>query len=229
MKFRPLLATDLSGSLGGITASHNRAGAYFRNRAIPTDPATSYQVAVRNLVASLTSHWLNTLTDAQRAAWEVYANSVFLPDALGEPRNISALAHYCRTNVPALQAGLDRQDDAPTVFNLGEFTNPTFDNFSASATTFDLTFDNTDAWANEDGSAMLVYASRNYNPSINFFKGPYRYAQMIEGDAVTPPTSPASITCPFPIVAANKTFVYIRVTRADGRLSALFRGFGLGA
>ena len=48
MLFKPTIVASLSGSLGGITASHNRFGAYLRERVIPVNPGTQPQVIVRN-------------------------------------------------------------------------------------------------------------------------------------------------------------------------------------
>jgi hypothetical protein len=201
---------------------------YVRSRAIPTDPNSVYQQAIRGFVASLTATWVNVLSAAQRGAWDTYAENVLMPNSLGEQINIGGLAHYCRSNVPRLQAGLARVDDGPTVYNLGEFTNPSFAEFASGAQTFEASFGDGDAWVDEDGAGMLISASRSQSPARNFFKGPYRFAAAIEGDSTTPPTSPAEIAAPFPIAENNKTFVLARVTRADGRLSLPFRSFGTG-
>lgn len=219
MKFKPLLATDLSGSLGGITASHNKGGAYFRNRAIPTNPGTVQQQAVRNAMSFLASRWVSVLTETQRAAWTTYSENVPLVDPLGEPRVVGALPMYQRSNVPRRQAGLTVIDDAPTVFNLGDFTTPGI-TLSAIGDTMDVAFEETDAWVDEDDAAMLVYMSRPQNVSINFFKGPYRLAGSIDGDSVAPPTSPATINAPFPFAVGNRVFAQFTVTRSDGRLAS---------
>lgn len=226
MKYKPLIGDQMAGSMGGITASHNRGGTYFRQRAIPTNPGSPQQTAIRASVAQLTSLWVTVLTEAQRLAWDLYAELVELPDILGEPRNVGGLGMYVRSNVPRLQAGLDRVDDAPTVYNLGEFTEPTVASVDAAADELELGFTTGDAWVDEDGAAMLVLASRGQNPSINYFKGPYRFAASIDGDSGTPPTSPATIALPFAVAAGQRVFVQIRVTRGDGRLSAPFRDFG---
>jgi hypothetical protein len=228
MKFQPLLGTDLSGSVGGIVASHNRGGAYFRNRAIPVNPNTPQQQAVRGFMATLTSLWNNTLTAVQRTAWDTYALNVPLADPLGNPRNVGGLGMYIRSNVPRLQGSEPRVDAAPIIFNLGDFTNPTFTNFDAALNQIDFNFNNTDDWANEDDAVMLLYTGRPQNPTINFFKGPYRHVGGIQGDAIVPPVSPTTVGAAFAFGVNNRVFVQIRVSRADGRLSLPFRGFGLG-
>jgi len=215
-----------SGSIGGMTFSRNRGGPYVRLRAVPVNPNTAWQQKVRSLVATLTSYWLNGLNEDQRAAWDTYASNVHLPNALGSDRNVGGLAMFVRSNVSRLQADpvqLPQVDDAPVIFNLGDYTLPTLGNASEAGQTGDVTFDNTDDWAGEGDAAMLVYGSRAQNPSINYFKGPYRYADLIPGDAVTPPTSPHSVTWPFPFVETQRLFLFGRVTRGDGRLSSPFR------
>lgn len=227
MKFKGTVIGEASGSLASVTFSHNRGGQYTRQRAIPVNPGSSFQQVIRNTVATLTSGWQGILTAAQRAAWDVYAEQVLIADTLGEPRNIGGLGQYVRCNVPRIQASVARLDDAPTTYNLGSFTNPTIAALTASTDILTLAFTNTDAWASAVGGYMYVYMSRPMNASINYFKGPYRFAAKVSG-AATPPTSPASITAPFPFAVGNKVAIQLRVQQVDGRLSAPFRLAGLG-
>lgn len=216
-----------SGSVGGTVFSRNAAGPYMRNRSIPVNPASAFQVVVRNLMAQLTSAWVETLSDTERSLWETYAENVQLPGPLGNDRNVGALAMYVRSNVPRLQAdpvNLPRVDAGPGIFDLGTFTNPDPADYDPVGQDFDLAFDATDAWANEDDAAMLVYASPPQNKTVNYYNGPYRFAGVILGDGTTPPTSPATISLPFTVLGDQRVFVRARVTRADGRLSSSFRG-----
>lgn len=228
MKFKGTIIGEASGSYASNTFSHNRGGQYIRQRAVPVNPASAFQVAIRNIVANLTSRWNQTLTAAQRAAWDTYAANVPLLDTLGEPRNAGGLGQFCRANVPRIQNSVAVLDDAPTNFNLGSFTNPTISALTASSDTIAIAFTNTDAWASAVGGYMYLYASRPQNASINYFKGPYRTMGKISG-AATPPTSPASFSAPFPFAAGNKIFIQLRVQQTDGRLSAPFRLGGTGA
>ena len=212
---------QISGSVGGVTFSRNAGGAYMRARAIPVNPGSQFQTELRGYLAQLTALW-PTLTQAQRDGWAAYSVNVLLPNPLGDQREIGALAHYVRSNVPRLQSGNPRVDTAPVIFTLGEFTQPTITSITAP-TALSLAFTDTDEWVDEDDSAMLIYGARGYNPTKNYFKGPYRYADLIEGDATTPPTSPYAATLPFTLQAAQKSFIFGRVTRADGRLSSPFR------
>lgn len=220
--FKGLLVSKVSGSIGGLTFAHNKGGPYIRNRATPTDPNSPQQQAVRGFVGNLAARWNGILTDVQRATWETYAANVTVLDPFGDPRLIPAISHFVRSNVPRMQSGEAPLDVAPTIFNLGEFTNPAFNTIETTEIV-EVTFDTGDAWVGEDGSKMLVYASRPQNPGKLFFKGPYRYADSIDGDATTPPTSPASISLPFPCVSGQNMFYRVAVMRADGRYSLSFR------
>jgi hypothetical protein len=223
VKFKSQLVTQASGSIGGATFSHNRGGAYIRARTVPTNPNSPQQAVVRALMAALTALWNNTLTQAQRDGWQLYADQVLIPDTLGEPRNAGGIGMYCRSNIPRQQAGATLVNDAPTIYNLGDFTAPVFASISQATQQLSMTFDNADAWANEDDALMIVLLGRPQNPGVKYFKGPYRYAGKVEGDSGTPPTSPATIALPFAAVTGQRVFGQVRVARADGRLSLPFR------
>jgi len=222
MLFKGTLLTQASGAAVGLVYSHNRGGAYIRGRSIPTNPQSAQQVVVRAFMAQLANVWRNVLTAAQREAWDVYATNTSRPNRVGDQINIGGVGHYVRSNVPRLQAGLARVDTAPVIFNVGDFTQPTVISLTAATEIASIGFTNTDAWATEVGSAMLVLGSRPQNSSINFFKGPYQFAGTIPG-AVMAPASPQPITMPFNFAVAQKGFLQFRVTRADGRLSEPFR------
>jgi hypothetical protein len=228
MKFKSQLVTQVSGSIGGTTFAHNRGGMYQRARSIPTDPNSPLQQTVRSIFGSLAILWQTTLSSAQRDAWDTYGANVPVLDAFGDQIFLTGFNHYIRSNTPRVQAATARVDDGPTAFNLGQFTNPAF-SYDSTASEVDTTFTDTDAWANEDDAHAILYASRQQSDTINFFKGPYRLMSTINGDAITPPTSPAADAAPFPCAVGNRCFVRWQVSRADGRLSLPFRQFGLGA
>jgi hypothetical protein len=221
-----------SGSVGGVTFSRNRGGAYMRTRAIPVDPGTSEQSRVRAATAQCATRWQTQLTTAQREAWDTYALNVPLPNALGQPRNVGGIGMYIRSNVPRILlqvTGIDIVDDAPTEFNLGDYSAPAVVSLTAATDTLSMNFTEADDWVTEDGAAMIVWGSRARPPSINFFKGPYRESGSVVGNSTTPPTTPAAIVNAFGVQAGDRTFFRANVTRADGRLGSSFRFFGTGA
>lgn len=223
MLFKSALVTQVSGSVGGMTGAHNSSGLYFRARTIPTNPNTPQQQTVRNAMSTLATRWNDTLTQTERDAWDNYADIVTVTNPLGDQIKISGLNHFVRSNVPRIQVGLPVVDSGPTTFNLGSFTEPVL--IITAPTTGSLAFTESDAWVGEDDAAMLVFVGRGMNATVNFFKGPYRFAGTVLGDATTPLTTPQVITSPFTMVAGQRAFYRVTVSRADGRYSPTFRIF----
>lgn len=219
MLFKSGILTQISGSIGGLTGSHNRGGMYFRGRTIPVNPNTPAQSVIRQQMANATNRWANILTAVQRDGWDSYAENVPLNGPLGNPRNVGGLGMFVRSTVPRAVAGAVQVDDAPILFDTGGFTPVTAPTALDAGDLIGFAFDNTDGWANEGDSHLLLFASRPVNPGINYFTGPYQYAGMIDGDAITPPTSPASIANPFAFTVGQRVFFRVVVTRADGRYS----------
>lgn len=217
--------TQASGSIRGIVASHNRGGAYFRGRTVPTNPNTTKQGIIRGALRTLVSAWTAVLTAVQRAAWKTYADNTPKTDTLGEPLILTGQQMYIRANTSRIQASLPVVVTAPAIFDFGAFTPPTL-TLGALSGTGTLTVTGTDPWVSE-GTAnnMLVYTSPPQNPSVNFYKGPFQFAAKI-------PSIPANATLntfTLPIAAGavgTRTFFRVTVSRSDGRLSGTFLGIG---
>ena len=221
MLFKGILATQMSGAIGGVVASHNAGGTYFRARVTPTNPNSPQQQAVRNAVAFLSNFWNNGLTLPQRRVWDTYAENVTVTNRIGDQVFISGMAQYVRSNVARIQANLARADDGPGVFNIGQNSQTRIVNFSEATQLGELLFENgvlTDEWANEVGGFMWVFISRPQNPSINYFRGPYRLVAVVVGDPIAP-VSPLLINAPFPFIAGARIFGRTITGRADGRLA----------
>lgn len=220
MKGLPLLLAGMSGSLGGLTFSHNRGGGYVRERAIPTQPNTSFQAVVKGAFGALSTAWSATVTQIQRTAWDLYATNTPLTDKLGQPFTPTGLNMYIRGNTGLLQDERTRIDNGPTTFGLPTVSAVGVSSMSTATEIASITFDNSDPWAIIDDGFLFVFASRPQKPSIGFFKGPYQLAGTVLGDTMTPPTSPASITVPFATVAGDRVFFRTVVIDEQGRKSA---------
>jgi hypothetical protein len=218
MKFKGIIGSEFSGSLAGVTASHNRGGYYLRQRVIPTDPNTGPQQLVKGLMATLASRWATSLTQEQRDAWELYGANTPTLNALGESIHLTGQQWYNACNVPRMNAGLARVDDGPTTYGLALLTPPTM--VADDTPEVSISYTNTDLWATEVGGALLVQVARQVAPTIFFFKGPFIYTARANG-AVSPPTSPLLITSTLPsaLTLGNALFVRIRAVNADGRIS----------
>lgn len=109
MKFgQPILSSELSGSLSGVTASAARGGVgYFRTRARPGNPRSVGQTTARLILTGLAAAWRGELTAGERAAWEALA-----------PADASGIDVYVKGNTPRLRAGVAREDVAPATLAL---------------------------------------------------------------------------------------------------------------
>jgi hypothetical protein len=224
MKFKSLIFTEASGSIAGMTFSHNRGGLYVRARSIPTNPGSPAQNVVRAAFGFLVAAWSSILTEVQREAWRTYAENVPLVDKLGELRNVTGQNMYIRSNTMRSAFGYPIVDDAPTDFTLAVQSAPQFAP-TAATDVVAVTFNETDPWVDIDDAHLVVYASRPQNESVKYFKGPYQFAGSIDGDALTAPTSPQDVPLPFPVEVGHRIFFMTAVTQADGRRSLDFRDF----
>lgn len=223
------IVSEVSGRVGGLVFSHNAGGPYIRQGSIPTNPNTTFQQSVRTNVATLSVMWNDTLTQAERDAWEVYAANVKLTNRIGEQVNVSGIAMFVRSNVARMQIQVDPVIAAPTIFNLGILSKAAVENATEAGQTVDIAwggFIPLDPWQSLAGSWLIVYVSRPQNPGIKFFKGPYRVAGSLQGDPV-PPVSPLTVTVPFAITAGQRLFTRTVVSLVDGRFTTPIFANGL--
>lgn len=215
--------TEMRGSMAGNVYSRNRYGAYIRARTKPTNPNTAAQQAVRQSLTTLTTRWAQTLTAAQRAAWNLYGATVAMQNRLGESTFLSGANHYLRSNSLLLRDGQTLVDAGPTTFELPE-TDPALVVTASEATQqFSIAFDDTATWCDEDGAFLWVFQGSPQNAQRNYFNGPWRFVDAIEGDSVAPPSTPETLGVVFPITETQHAWIYCRIQRADGRVSQPFR------
>jgi len=214
---------QMSGSIGGNVYARNRYGNYVRARTVPTNPNTAGQQEVRAAIAWLTEHWSSTLSAAQRTAWNLYAASVPMLNKLGEVVHLSGFNHFVRAH-----AARKRHADlvivaGPTTFELPEH-DPLFA-FTSSEATNDITvvYDDTEEWCDLDDAHLYIYVGSPQNPQRNFFDGPWKYGDKVDGDLASPPSSPATVASPFVLTEGQALWCYARIAMDDGRLSEPFR------
>jgi hypothetical protein len=209
-----------SGALGGIVFSHNKGGSYMRTRKVPTNPGSAAQVLARNRMSALTNYWYNGLTAAERQSWETYAANVPVTNRIGQQIFLSGLNWYVACNSLRNQAAgaITELDDAPTVFNLASF-NIGVVTASQATQGISATYTAGSDWEDDDG-ALMLWATRPQNVSVNYNNLPYRYAGAVYGDTTTPPTSPGLFVAPFAFVAGQKLFVRFNCINPDGRIGA---------
>lgn len=210
MLFKSQVYTQVSGSIGGITYGHNAGGLYSRSRTVPVDPNSPDQVEARTALADAINDWSNTLTQAQRDAWDVYAANVPLLSPLGDPRNVSGAAQFVRSNSARLRAGLAVVAEGPaTMTEAAVVTGAVATVDTAGLNELSVAFDTAAA-----GSDVIVQVSRPVSAARKFFKGPFRFVGT--APAETSPFTAAAY--PFPIAVGQRVFLRLRRTADDGRL-----------
>lgn len=215
MKIKGTFATEFSGSVGGLTAAHNRGGYYLRNRVVPTDPATVTQVTRRNAMRTMVGRWMTTLTAANRASWELYAQNTPFTNDLGDPLILTGQQAFIGSALARAPVPLGSVAAGPGTFNRSEMGEITV-TASAASDEYEVVYDNTRPWAVAVGGALVIYEGRPQNGSVNFYKGPFLHADDVLG-AVVPPTSPATVTSAYNLVAGQAVFLRLVAVTADGR------------
>ena len=115
MKYIGLLTSAASGKLGGIVASHNRNGQYFRQHKIPVNTRTTAQKAVRNSLQAFSSAF-KSLTAAQIAGWNALGLTVTLKSKVGTAYHPTGQQLFVSCNKHLANVGITVQlSDAPTI------------------------------------------------------------------------------------------------------------------
>lgn len=212
--------TAMSGSIAGNTFARNRSGSYMRARTKPVNPNSDRQLQARQIIAQLAEQWGESpMTDAIRLAWRTYADSIIRKNKLGENIKLSGFNHFVRSNAAILACSGTLVTAGPTVLSLPG-TDPTVAVTGSAATQkLSVVFDDTLDWLDEAGGFLEIEMGIPRKDSINFFGGPFRFADSVDGDDTTPPTTPAEIDPPFTLTEGQKIWCRAKIIRADGRAS----------
>lgn len=216
--------SDVRGSMGGITYSRNRFGAYRRARVSPVNPNSARQQAARGRFTFMTSLWSSLLTLAQRTAWNQYADAVPVLNRLGDSVKLSGFNMFIRSNTQQFQVIPTVISDGPTILTLPDIDPSFVPTISEATQLISVVFDDTLDWVGEDGGFMQISMMAPVGAGRSYLVGPDRFAGAILGDSTTPPTSPTTIAVPFIVAETQQVIVSSRIGRADGRLSSQFQG-----
>jgi len=225
--FKSQVLTQASGSVAGLTYSRGRSGLVLRNRTIPVNTQTARQSAVRNALTTLVIAWIETLTAAQRAAWELYAANVPVTNALGDSRNISGQNWFIAANTPRIQFATLGLLDAPIIptaprqFDRGDFHTPTFVADAAAGIT--VTFDPTDDFNSDTDQGLLWYMHRPHNSARRTSPNHKRALMSINDGATSPVNIAASFVASqaFPLNSGNAISLSFVQTLNTGKLSTI--------
>lgn len=231
MKIIPALTGPMSGKLGGMVASRNRGGQYFRRKAVPVNPDSNRQTAVRSNFATLISLYNNDLTTAQRQSWIQWAANTPRIDSLGQTHVLTGQNAFVGSNSLRLLAGLPLVREITGPYNRGEASSVATAEFAnLPPVSVDLTM-NFSAPASDEGDS-LIFFGRPQNSSVDFYKGPWRFTQVLAFSTNTPSTGITIEDNAWPFIIPENTRLPIKIVNIfdDGRYTDAFSGlFDLGA
>lgn len=192
-----LAVSQMSGTMGGVVASHNRNGQYFRRWTKPTDPKSTSQMLRRAALAAAVDRW-RALSGPNKATWEQYASNTPWKNRLGETTYLTGAQHYTRVFsylkylADSLGSPFAGVGECKSAGGLPANISQPVATLSL-ATGLSLAYDDSADWCDLTGSGIIIRMSEPRNGSQVFSKGPYTFAGAIMGDSVTPPESPYEI------------------------------------
>lgn len=214
------MISEARGSVGGTVFSRNRHGQYTRQRSKPVNPNSPRQVLARDRFNTLATYWRDTLLQAQRDAWDLYADNTNWINGVGQVTNLTGMNQFLRSNNFRLVAGKTVVSAAPVVFGIPEQED--LWTFAADSTTQQITVSYT-FLTDVDDQDYFFYQGQPVDGSRNFFAGPWRLAVTVFGDSGVPPVSPKVSASAYPIGAGQRCFLYCRRLDSDARLTEPFR------
>ncbi len=232
MKITPALG-PMSGKLGGIVASRNRGGAFFRRKSVPVNPNSLRQQAVRSIMTGLVGYWGETLTPTQRDNWKTYADNTPYTDVLGQTITMTGQNAFIANNVARQQAGQAAVLNAPTIFDHGQTVaaingdvagGPVANALSINAGLLD---DNQAVLAmpTDEAGDLLIYFGRPVSVGTNFYKGPYQFGLAIAVAAAAANVTVESLTTidlTTALAVGQRRPVRMIMVYDDGRTSASY-------
>lgn len=207
------IVSDGRGSIGGVVFSRNAAGAYAKQRTVPTYPATDRQQNVASLLSTIIADWKVTLSTAQRAAWNVLASNTSLPNKLGEMFTPSGLNLFVKANMLLDQTGQGHVTVPPVA---AVCPSPQF----TFAYQIDPGIEVTSIgnWDNSPDGLIAIQSIINLPLSQNYYKGPYAqtWTKTFAGFDVLPMHMIATAS----LVANTRAHFRVRAVQEDGAVSA---------
>lgn len=210
MKYRGTIASDYSGKLGGVVASRNTYGSYFRRLVKPAQPSTPGQQAQRIAFASVSQRW-RTLQPGQQQLWINSAPQAVIVSKTGNPVIPTGQAYWMWCNVLRQRLGLDLvftpplTTELPAIHGLG---------VSVNGATVTVAFDSDDEW-DAPGGGMLLSISPPIQPGVRFMEQYTPLGQILGTDADQPGTFPL----PFAVVPGALYKLRASASTPDGRRS----------
>lgn len=211
------LAGAPSGSLGGVTAAHNRYGYYYRARVVPIKRTTEWTLAARARMVNASQFW-GTLNSAAQKAWELYAESTPITDALGSKQILTGHAACVQCNARILLTTGVKIGVPPVVAAPPALTSVTA-TYDIGAGTHTLVYLATPLAA---ADCLYVQAAVLVKPGVQYFSNVLKLVKVSAAALASPYDWLADVQTRFgPLVVGNIVVLMASVvSAATGLLSA---------
>lgn len=221
VKYSPLIA-EARGTVGDVVFSRNTYGAYVRDHVVPTFPNTTAQQTVNGRVTSLSQAW-GSLTVLQRRQWNEFAQAYNRTNIFGDKAPYSGYNLFMKSNLnlAAIGLGTNNTPSRRSKINQTSLRGLTIDNTGSSYT---ILF--TPAITIRE--SLIVYATAQLSPGINFVKSEYRQIAILNSGS----TSPVNLFAPYVAkfgalpAAGLKSFCKVRLVSKTSGYSSVESSIG---
>jgi hypothetical protein len=195
-----ILDVPQSGSQAGTTSSRNRFGQYRRTRAIPVNPNSTFQGAVRARMSANAAAW-RALTQAQREGWADLGLSMTRTDSLGQSYSLTGFMAYCSVNNVKQAAGDSTVSDAPSLATPSTLLTAAI---TLTSSSFSIAYTPTPL---PTGTRVFTFCSPQRSAG-RAFEADYRLIQVSAAAAASPANALAAYTARFGVpVTGNRIFI----------------------
>jgi hypothetical protein len=195
------LGSPQSGSMAGTTASHNRAGQYYRNRRTPVNPVGTGRRAFIRAAFGAAAKAYAALTASQQAAWSAYAASYPVTDALGQSITLTGQQMFVAIGTQLLNVGAVLPTATPATNATPPVGAPTLTAVHAGA----ITFTPTGLGVSTD---YILYAFSAPQSSGTSFNKTFWQAGHVAANSATAVVATTAYTAQFGPVQAGQRIFY---------------------
>jgi hypothetical protein len=196
-----VLKPPQSGSLAGVTASHNRFGQYERSRRSPVQPTMSDRQSTAKANFAAASAAFSALTQEQIESWNTYADSHPTVNALGQSVKLTGHMMFVSIASQLLNCGQALPTIPPVSSEVWNVAGIDIDALTDGTLTV--------AWtAGDANDFLLVAVSRPVAPGVTFQKT-FRQFGAAGADTATLDVSDAVVAAYGALVLGHKIFVKV--------------------
>lgn len=209
-----MMVVDGRGKLGGHVLSKNKSGAIVRTKVTPANPRTSFQQAVRSILATVSQAW-SALTNAQIEAWNSQAPQWAGTNEFGDTVLPSGKSLHQKLNQNLLLTSQSVITVPPAKASLPDDVLATA---TIDTTSSDLTLTGVDTSA---GKVIVVEATPVVSAGTSNVDNKYRQIYHAPADSYVDADAYNAYVNRFgvPSLATDKIFVRVKYVMPNGQAS----------